>query len=157
LTFRAPQTLTYRDLEPLLGLVPPAPRERHTVDLPAGAREGFLLAMTTMMPAGVEPCRDGRGVRAVPPLVYFYKRSLYDLRLQSCTFEKELHTRTGAYRDVVDGRFEVRHRTTGEVTHFQMAYGTTASLRDVPVRIVFRPRWWMEAELLLDRSENNVP
>ena len=154
LTFRAPPTLTYRDLDALLGLMPPAPRERQTIDLPAGGKAGFLIAMTSMLAASAEPCRGGQGAKAVPPLVYLYKRSLYDLRLQSCTLQKELRTKTGSYRDVVDGRFEVRNRTTGEATRFQVAYGTSGSLREVPVRIVFRPRWWMEAELLLDRSEN---
>ncbi|MND08395.1 hypothetical protein D3C83_309720 [compost metagenome] len=53
---------------------------------------------------------------------------------------------------MVDGRFELRNHATGDKTSLQMAYGTAGSIRDVPVRIVFRPRWWMEAELLLDQS-----
>jgi hypothetical protein len=148
LTFRAPPSLTYRDLDALLGLMPPALREPKTIELPAGAKEGFLIAMTSMMAASIEPCRTGRGAKEVPALVYLYKRALYDLRLQSCTLQKELQTKTGAYPNVVDARFDVRNRTTSEVTHFQVAYGSAPPLREVPVRIVFRPRWWMEAELL---------
>jgi hypothetical protein len=33
-----------------------------------------------------------------------------------------------------------------------MFYGTSGELREVPVRAVFRPRWWIEVELVLDRS-----
>jgi hypothetical protein len=29
-------------------------------------------------------------------------------------------------------------------------YGASGELCGVPVRAVFRPRWWMEVELLLD-------
>jgi len=148
MSFHAPPSLTYRDLDALLGLMPPAPREQKTIELPAGTKEGFLIAMTSMMAASIEPCRTGRGAKAVPALVYLYKRALYDLRLDACRLENELRTKAGVYRDVVDGRFEVRNRATGDATAFQVAYGSAAPLREVPVRIVFRPRWWMEAELL---------
>jgi hypothetical protein len=29
-------------------------------------------------------------------------------------------------------------------------YGADGDLKGVPLRIVFRPRWWFEAELVLD-------
>ncbi len=151
LTFRAPTSWTYRDLTSLLGLMPQAPRSQHTIELPAGTKPGFLTAMTQMMDAAIEPCRT-RDAGKVGPFVYLYKQSLYDLRLQTCTFAKELRTKVGPFPDVAAARFEVKNRTTGEVTRFDVAFGTSAPLRAVPVRIVFRPRWWMEAELLLDRS-----
>ncbi len=151
LTFRAPPDLTYRHLDELLGLMPSVSGNRTTIELPAGAKEGFLIAMTSMIAGSAEPCRQGRG-SDVAPIVYLYKQSLYDLRLVSCSFESQMRTKAGTYPQVVDGRFELRNHVTGDKTSLQMAYGTAGSIRDVPVRIVFRPRWWMEAELLLDQS-----
>jgi hypothetical protein len=45
----------------------------------------------------------------------------------------------------------VRNRTTHDETKFRVVYGASGELCGVPVRAVFRPRWWMEVELLLDR------
>jgi hypothetical protein len=150
-TFRAPPSLTYRHLDELLGIMPVVSENRTTIQLPAGAKEGFLIAMTSMMAGSTVACREGRA-SDVAPIVYLYKQSLYDLRLTSCSFESQLRTKAGAYAQVVDGRFELRNRATGGTTSLQLAYGTSGPIRDVPVRIVFRPRWWMEAELLLDQS-----
>jgi hypothetical protein len=153
LSFQAPPDLTYRQLDALLGLMPDAPKasDRKVIDLPAGAKEGFLIAMTSMIAASTAACRESR-THGVEPVIYLYKQSLYDLRLESCRFETQLRTKAGPYPDVVDGQFEIRNRATGDRQNLRIAYGTAGLLRDVPVRIVFRPRWWMEAELLLDRS-----
>jgi hypothetical protein len=60
--------------------------------------------------------------------------------------------KTGTFADIVDGRFQVRNRTTNYETKFRVLYGLSGDLQAVPVRIVFRPRWWIEVELVLDRS-----
>ena len=70
----------------------------------------------------------------------------------SCTYTAELQTKIAKFQDVIDARFQVRNRRTGHKTSFSIAYGLSGDVRERPVRIVFRPRWWMEAELLLDRS-----
>jgi hypothetical protein len=88
------------------------------------------------------------------PETFIYGHTLYDLTLTSCTYEPAFRTKTDAFADVVEGRFQVRNRTTKSVTKFLVSYGTSAELRGLPVRAVFRPSWWMEIELLLDRSGN---
>jgi hypothetical protein len=154
LTFRAPPTLTYRQLDELIRIIPSVSDKPTTIQLPAGAKEGFLIAMTSIMAGSTAACREGRA-SDVDPIVYLYKQSLYDLRLVSCSFESQLRTKAGAYPQVVNGRFELRNHATRETTGLQLAYGTSGPIRDVPVRIVFRPRWWMEAELLLDQSPDS--
>jgi hypothetical protein len=153
LTFRAPPSLTYRQLDALLQLLPPAPdvTDRKVITLPAGAKEGFLTAMTSMIAQSIEPCQAGQ-TGGVAPLIYLYKQTLYDLNLRSCTLAAELRTKAGAFPAVIDGRFEIRNRENGDRQGIQIAFGTSGALKDVPVRIVFRPRWWMEAELLLDQA-----
>jgi hypothetical protein len=153
MTFHAPAHLTYRELDALLALIPAKPLNLRTANLPPGTQKGFLVAMDALMRASVARCRsaDGGGARDVSTLPYVYNRTLYDLSLRSCVYEPQLGTKTATFADVVDGRFVVRNRTTNYETKFRVSYGISGELSGVPVRAVFRPRWWMEIELLLDR------
>ena len=67
-------------------------------------------------------------------------------------FDDAFHTGLAVYSNVVDARFKLRNLTTENLTTLHLAYGTSGELRGVPVRAMFRPRWWMEIELELARS-----
>ena len=125
------------------------------MELPRGTQKGFLVALDAMVHASVAPCLSADDARAkgVSPVTYVYNRTLYDLSLLLCQHETELRTKTGVFADVVEGRFQVRNRTTRNETRFRVAYAASGEMRGVPVRAVFRPRWWMEIELLLDRGK----
>jgi hypothetical protein len=153
----APAHLTYRDLDALLALIPAAPPNVHTLALPSGTQQGFLVALDSVIHASVAPCRgaDDGGAKGVNPVQYVYNRTLYDLSLLSCDHEPQLRTKTGVFTDVVEARFQVRNRTTKNETRFRMTYGGSGELHAVPVRAVFRPRWWMEIELVLDRGKTS--
>jgi hypothetical protein len=154
MTVHAPAHLTYRELDTLLALIPAEPRGLRTLELPSGTQTGFLVAMDSLIRDSVGPCRraSGAGVRNVPVVPYVYKETLYDLSLLSCEYEPELRTKTRTFTDVVDARFQVKNRTSKYETKFRVFYGTSGEFREVPVRAVFRPRWWMEVELVLDQS-----
>ena len=124
-----------------------------TLELPPGTQKGFLVAMDALVRASAGPCRSANnaGARDVGAIPYVYNRTIYDLSLLSCNYEPQLRTETGTFTDVVDGRFQVKNRTTKDETRFRVSYGISGELRGVPVRAVFRPRWWMEIELLLER------
>jgi hypothetical protein len=62
--------------------------------------------------------------------------------------------KTGSFADVIDGRFRVRNRATQDKTRFRVLYGTSGELRGLPGRVVFRPHWWMEGEMLLRHPLN---
>lgn len=149
ITMQAPSGLTYRDLDSLLALLPAEAPERKTLTLPAGTQKGFLVALESLMASSFGPCLppDGRGHKAVPAVRYLYNQTLFDLSLESCRFDDAYHTGSASYSDIVDGRFKLRNLTTKNVTTFHLAYGTAGELRGVPVRAMFRPRWWMEIEL----------
>jgi hypothetical protein len=85
-------------------------------------------------------------VSAIP---FVYSQTLYDLSLVSCRYAPSVRTQTGIFTDIVEGRFQVRNRTTKYDTKFDVSYGASGVSRGLPVRAVFRPRWWMELELLL--------
>ena len=154
LTFLAPSDITLHQLDTLLALFPRTAQSTRTIDLPDHTEKGFLFAMRSLLERSAGPCRssDRDAVRALGSVPYLYNGTLYDVSLSSCDYTRELRTKVGVFAEVVDGRFQVRNRRTQHVTKFQLAFGTSGALRELPVRIVFRPRWWMEAELLLDRD-----
>jgi hypothetical protein len=154
MTVYAPSHVTFRDLDALLALIPPEPPTRRTMELPPGTLPGFLIAMETLLHESLNQCQhagDSR-VRNVSTLPYVYNQTLYDLTLTSCRHEPTLQVGERTVADVIDGRFEVKNRTTERETQFRVDFGASGSLRGVPVRALFRPRWWMEVELVLDHS-----
>ncbi len=56
------------------------------------------------------------------------------------------------YRRAVESTFEIRNRATGARTAFRLTCGTEGAFAEVPLRIVYRPRWWFEAELTLEEQ-----
>jgi hypothetical protein len=154
MTVDAPSRLTFRDLDALLALIPAGPGSLVAWELPPGAQKGFLVALDSMMRDSVGPCRHGRA-NDVPTIQYVYNQAVYDLSLLSCDYQSELRTKTGTFADVVDARFQVKDRKTKYETKFHLFFGASGDLREVPVRAVFRPRWWMEIELELDPSADS--
>jgi hypothetical protein len=156
LAFAAPADLTYRELEALLSLIPAQPQTVRTVDLPATAARGFLLAMASLIHDTAAPCRDRDGAKA-RTVEYFYNQVLYDLSVSSCRYAAELRTKVGVFGEVVTGQFQLRNKKTRDITRFQVDYGLSAAHHEVPIRVVFRPHWWIEIELLLDRDWKHRP
>lgn len=154
MTLQAPARLTYRDLDALLLTIPASPPAVHTSVVPPGTHPGFLVAMASLMHAAEGPCRTANGGRpkGVAAVRYLYNQTVYGLSFESCRHQPEFRTKTETFADLVDGRFQITNTTTKRETDFRILYGASDELRGVPVRAVFRPRWWMEVELVLDRS-----
>jgi hypothetical protein len=149
-----PATYTFRDLEAILESLPDRATTRTTTRLPAGTLPGFLFAMDALLRESADVCArpPASGRPRLRPRPYFYNHTLYDLTLVSCELDDELRTKVGVYPNVVEGRFEIRNRSTREVTRFQITFGSAGALAARPVRAVFRPHWWIELELLLDQA-----
>jgi hypothetical protein len=152
----APAHLTYRDLDALLALLPATSTNERTVRVPPGTERGFLSAIDGLLQASVGPCATKQGARGVHGVHYLYNRTVFDLALESCKHERELRVHKHTFTDIVDGRFYIRNRTTKNKTEFRILYGTAGDLRAVPVRAVFRPRWWMEVELVLNPTKSST-
>jgi hypothetical protein len=133
--------VTYRDLEGILAQLPPAGVMRET-SLADDVDSGFLAAVTGLIHDSVSGYRmDGRvpsGLRRT----YVYAGRLYDASLRSATVSRD--------RGVIDGEFQVLNRTTGSTTAFRIAYGAEGTDAEVPARITYRPRWWLEVDLQLE-------
>jgi hypothetical protein len=158
-SFHAPSDVTYRQLDRVLSLLPVEASSIRTVTVPAGTAHGFLAATAAMMKRSATPGRTGRrnAAASIGAVTYLYDQALYELSMTSCAYRPMLRTRQGDFPQIVDGRFRIRNAETGDATEFAMAYGASPELQDVPVHVVFRPRWWMEVELWLDRAESELP
>ncbi len=152
MTVHAPAHLTYQQLDALLSLIPAEAPSARTLELPTGTQNGFLVAMEAILRDSIDPCRTANNAtpRDLRMVSYVYNQTVYDLSLLSCNVEAQTRTKSGTFADVVDGRFQVRNRTTKSETKFRVLYGASGDLRAVPVRAVFRPRWWLEVEMVLD-------
>jgi hypothetical protein len=140
--------LTYRDLDAVLQWIPTDMPARREVPLPAGTRPGFLLAVEELITGTLDQCRAGS--RQLPaPLPYVYNNIFYTLKLRKCDFEPERQIGGRVFSGVIRAELETKNSSTGHETPFRLVYGTEGDLKAVPVQIVFRPRWWFEAELLL--------
>jgi hypothetical protein len=81
---------------------------------------------------------------------FVYDRGLYDLSLGASTLAPLVQAGSIAWRNCLVSAFEIRNCTTGAKTSFHLTYPLNGRFAEVPVRIVYRPRWWFEAELTLE-------
>lgn len=141
--------LTYRDLDTLLGLIPVDVPASRTVPMPKGTRPGFLFAVEDLITGTLDQCRAGLHAEP-PPVPYVYNNTFYTLRLRDCDLDARHEIGDRVFLNVIRSDLETRNTVTGNKTSFHLEYGSAGDLKAVPLRIVFRPKWWFEAELLLD-------
>jgi hypothetical protein len=149
-TVSPPATMTYRDLDAVVAMLPArgAPKGG---DMPAGAESGFLVAVKGLIHDSVIAYGDRGRERTGFRRTYVYGDRLYDVTLCTST------VLTNQKPAVIESEFQVRNRQTGSTTEFRIAYPAAGDAAEVPVRIVYRPRWWLELELALsERRESNA-
>jgi hypothetical protein len=130
--------VTYRDLDAVLAQLPAA-RTPKAAAVPPGTDSGFLVAVTGLIHDSAGLYRTTGQARTGLRRSYVYSGRLYDLTLRASEM------RNGA----LESDFQIRNRATGSTTDFRVAYAATGPDAEVPVRIVYLPRWWLELELQL--------
>jgi hypothetical protein len=153
-TVRVARDLTYRDISPLLDMISSADDrpEKRAVALPPGTKPGFLVALADLVGKSVEAFGrpDGKPGTTKQTASFVYFGALYDLTMKN-TDDLRTATISGRrYTNLARSEFEMRSRTTGETTRFQLTYGTRGPLAGVPIHAVYQPRWWFEVQLFLD-------
>ena len=124
-----------------------------TVTLPASTRPGFLLAVADLIHQSIEnrtvpsTATGSRGVR------YVYNGYFYTVSLRSLESLARLPIGGRTFSDVVRGQFETTNEATGDRTRFEITYGASGALAEVPIHIAYQPRWWFRVELFLTGSE----
>jgi hypothetical protein len=148
---RSAADLTFRDVDALLARVAAIEVPPRTLDVPRGTAPGLLSALADMLHesvSGSDGNPNGRPV-APRPRTYVYNARLYLLTLRSVTPREDFTSGDRRYGPAVEGEFEILNRTTQKKTRFSIVYGRSGALAEVPLKIVLRPRWWFEAELVL--------
>lgn len=135
-TVRPTADVTYRDLGRVLALLPPH-GEASVATVPPGTDSGFLVAVTGLIHESVSAHRESRRARGGLRRAYVYAGRLYDITMRSSTVVDTM--------SAIESDFEVRNRATGSTSEFRIVYATADG---EPIRIVHRPRWWLEVELL---------
>jgi len=113
------------------------------VPLAPGTRPGFLAALADAMRAPEERS-----------IAYVYYGRLYELRRTRATGVPNLRIGRRSYGPAVAADFVITSKHDGEQTRFSMTYGTAGAYAEVPLMVVYQPRWWMQVELTIDDGPN---
>lgn len=140
---------TFRDLNSVLSRLPAEGRAKAPLRVPDGTSPGFLTALDDLLHASVEAWNAGGRVVEGASRKFVWDRGLYELTLRRSNRLDTLTAGPRTYRNCLKGKFEIRNLTTGNRTGFELTYGTRDDIAEVPVRIVYGPRWWFEVELTL--------
>jgi hypothetical protein len=141
---------TYKDVERLLRQLPQAGAVKRQKNVAADVEPGFLLALKGLLHEIVDNYnRLGRVSGQRLRRSFVYNSCLYELSQEESHFQPETLAGGRVYQATIESRFRTRNTATSETSGFVITCGTQAPLAETPIRIVYRPRWWFETELLL--------
>jgi len=140
-TIAAPEDYTFRQVRAALDLVrrESSAGKSRVIQLPPGTRPGFLAALADAMHA-----------TSASPITYVYHGRLYELRQTRVQKIASFQIGRAWYGAAAVGDFVITSMHDGEQTRFSMTYGTSGSFADVPLKVTYQPRWWMQVELIID-------
>lgn len=148
------ENLTLGDLGELLGRLPEGGQATARLSLPGNVHPGFLGAVAGLVAESADAARAGNRGGPGPRASYVWDRNLYDL---TCTSRPAAARAAsgdggGACASCLETEFRIRNRATGNKSGFRLTYPTDGPHAGIPVRIVYRPRWWFEVELTLKEA-----
>jgi len=143
-----PQDYTFRQVRVVLDVAERAAAggNLRVLRLPPGTRPGFLAALADAMHAPAER-----------PITYVYYGRLYELRRVRSRTIPNLQIARHSYGAAIAADFLITSTHDGEQTKFSMTYGTEGAFTEVPLSVVYQPRWWMQVELTIDDASDAPP
>lgn len=145
------EDLSYRDVEQLLPRVAGEMPGERIFRLPEGTRGGYLGTIAEIVKASVAwhssrtgPRPDGRRFKDI------YNAKPYEMTLTESKFRATATFKDRIFKEIIEGHFSVTNQTTGVKTDFRLDFGTAADLAGIPVHVIWKPKWWIEVELVLD-------
>ena len=146
------EDFTYRDVSTLLQRIPKDGARVRRLSLPEGAEPGFLFAVRSLVNESVCAYHNAYTLGETQHAVrrYVFSGTIYELKRKSSRIVKEIAIKNQTYRQLIESEFETRNLSTGHKSKFKITYGIRDAMAGIPVRITYRPRWWFEAEMLLD-------
>ena len=142
---QAPNTLTYREADKVLKLaLGDGSTQTRTIERPDGVRPGFLSSVAEVL--RTTTAASARGGRIPQQTVrYIYGDRLYELRLLEATALPQYEREGRTFQKVIRGRFETgRQGVLGY--RFELVFGTTGAMAEIPILISYQPNWWLHVE-----------
>jgi len=142
-TMTAPEDYTFRELETVLRL---AVRDdmggrSRVLQLQPGTRPGLLTALA-----------DAMHDSSRSPIRYVYDGRLYELRQTRLRHIPDMRIGGESYGPAVAADFMISSTHDGTRTPFSMTYGTEGRFAQVPLKVSYQPRWWMQVELTIEEA-----
>jgi hypothetical protein len=149
-TVHAANSVTYREADAVLALAFGNGTDAvKQIDRPSGVRPGFLSSVAEVIRTSA--ARAVRGQQLGPQtLRYVYGDRLYELRLLDATSLAHFESGGRSYEHVIRGRFETGQAGTRGGSRFELVYGTTGALAEIPIVIAYQPKWWLQVELTIE-------
>jgi hypothetical protein len=144
------KNFTYRDASSVLNLIPASGSSFRQLRIPDGTDPGFLFAVKEIIRESVDQYRGSGDWSHPKPRRYVYSATLFNLSVVSARLLDKMEVNGHQYTELIENRFEAYNTVTHKTSKFIVTYGTAAPISEIPIRIVYQPRWWFRAELLLD-------
>lgn len=114
-------------------------------------RSGFLTALGAAMQQAVAASPGGSGPATLPPQAFTHDGSSFELIADVGAVEP-LTLGDRVYAQTRSVSFTVRDGAGQAAGAFDMTLGTAGAEAGVPLRVVYRPNWWVELEFLIASS-----
>jgi hypothetical protein len=147
------QDFTFRDVHAVLARLPAVRAPSRSLEVPEGTSPGFLGALADLVHDSVAAWGTTGRAAAGGTRTFVWDRGLYELKLTECARADTLMIGERKVGPCLKGEFEIRTMATGDRTKFELTYGTSGPMAEVPVRIVYGPRWWFEIELTFEDND----
>lgn len=145
------EIFTYRDVDTVLNRVCESRDLEPRMVAVSGANTGFLGALEGLVQETVEAWA-AKGPSALATRrrrLFVHGDQVAQLSVGTSTITSDGSIPSSRHGALIESEFEVRNPATQRRSTFRMTYGTEGAFAAVPIRIVYRPRWWFEVELRL--------
>jgi hypothetical protein len=158
LTIPLPQieNYTYKDVALLLSKIPEKGSAARQIRIPDNTDSGFLFSVKELINESVDNYCKSHKLNGIKPRQYVCSASLFDLSIVKSKLLKKENVNGKEYQGLIESEFKALNRTTNKASSFTVMYGTDGQFSKIPVRITYNPRWWFQAELLLDENVQAV-
>jgi hypothetical protein len=150
-----PRDYSYRELGALTERLSTetAPPKIQKTPVPPGGRAGLLTAITELLHDGVESVNRTGKAPGRKGLGYAYYAKQYDVTRVSSAVERSATYGGVTYPKLLKSDFEVRARTESWTESFTIVCGLDGPLAEIPVFLMYQPRWWFKVEMVLDERQ----
>jgi len=147
-----PAEYTLRNVDAVLqeAAEQPAAGRTRVLHLASDTRPGFLSAVAELMHRQAAEWRNSRRVTHGDPIPFVHHGKLYRLLVSRARGGATIRVGKSVHDGVIVSDFSIENTTDGTATEFSMSYPTAGPLAEMPLVVSYRPRWWLEVQLLLD-------